>query len=107
MLKNVTELIDGLVNLVSGGLATLLMTVAFIIFLLAVINFIMKRRAGTNGEGLKQAGNMLFGSVFGLFVMVAVWGIVNFIGSNILGSDFNKKTIEKPQTKWIINTTTQ
>jgi hypothetical protein len=99
MLKNVTELIDGLVNLVSGGLATLLMTVAFIIFLLAVINFIMKRRAG-NAEGLKQAGNMLFGSVFGLFVMVAVWGIVNFIGSNILGSDFDKKTITKPQTVW-------
>ncbi len=32
---------------------------------------------------LKQARNMLFGAVFGLFIMVAVWGITNFIASNL------------------------
>jgi uncharacterized BrkB/YihY/UPF0761 family membrane protein len=97
MLENFTKLINSLVSILGGGVATLLMTVAFIAFLLAVINYIWKRRQGDAG-GLAQAGNLLFGSVFGLFVMVSVWGLVNFIGSNILGTDFNKKSIERPQT---------
>ncbi len=97
MLENFTKLVNSLVSILGGGVATLLMTVAFIAFLLAVINYIWKRRQGDAG-GLQQAGNLLFGSVFGLFVMVSVWGLVNFIGSNILGSDFDKKTIDRPQT---------
>ena len=97
MLENFTKLVNSLVSILGGGVATLLMTVAFIAFLLAVINYIWKRRQGDAG-GLPQAGNLLFGSVFGLFVMVSVWGLVNFIGSNILGSDFDKKTIDRPQT---------
>lgn len=97
MLENFTKLVNSLVSLLGGGVATLLMAVAFIAFLLAVINYIWKRRQGDVG-GLQQAGTILFGSVFGLFVMVSVWGIVNFIGSNILGSDNNKKSIDRPQT---------
>lgn len=97
MLENFTKLVNSLVSILGGGVATLLMTVAFIAFLLAVINYIWKRRQGDAG-GLAQAGNLLFGSVFGLFVMVSVWGLVNFIGSNLLGSDFNKTSIDRPQT---------
>ena len=97
MLENFTKLINSLVSLLGGGVATLLMTVAFIAFLLAVINYIWKRRQG-DAAGLSQAGNILFGSVFGLFVMVSVWGLVTFIGYNLLGSDFDKKSIERPQT---------
>jgi hypothetical protein len=97
MLDNFTKLVNSLIALLGGGVATLLMTVAFIAFLLAVINYIWKRRQGDAG-GLKQAGDILFGSVFGLFVMVSVWGLVNFLGSNLLGSDFDKKTITRPQT---------
>jgi hypothetical protein len=78
------------------------MATAFAFFLVAVINYIWKRSQG-NTEGMKQAANMLFGSVYGLFVMVAVWGIVYFISSNLLGADYNKTTIEKPQTVWKIN----
>ena len=97
MLDNITKLINNLASLLGGGVATILMTVAFICFLLAVINYIWKRRNG-DAAGLEQAGSMLFGAVFGLFIMVSVWGIVNFLGTNILGSDFNKKSIDKPQT---------
>jgi uncharacterized BrkB/YihY/UPF0761 family membrane protein len=97
MLENFTKLINSLIALLGGGVATLLMAIAFIAFLLAVINYIWKRKNGDAG-GLEQASNLLFGAVFGLFVMVSVWGIVNFIGSNILGADFNKKTIDRPQT---------
>jgi uncharacterized BrkB/YihY/UPF0761 family membrane protein len=95
------EMIDNLVKILSGGVSNLLMSVAFIAFLCAIINYIWKRRQGES-EGMKQAGNILFGSVFALFVMVAVWGMVNFIGTNLLGDDYKKNTIEKPQTMWNI-----
>jgi hypothetical protein len=58
------------------------MAVAFIVFLLTIINYVWKRNQG-NVEGLKQAGNMLFAAVFALFVMVAVWGITEFIARNL------------------------
>lgn len=97
MLNSIDNLINKASNIVSVGVANLLMAIAFIVFLLAVINYIWKRRAG-DSAGMKQAGNMLFGSIFGLFVMVAVWGLVNFLSSNLLGPDGNRKVIERPQT---------
>jgi uncharacterized BrkB/YihY/UPF0761 family membrane protein len=102
MFKTFKEMIDNLVELLSGGVSNLLMAAAFVFFLVAVINYIWKRSQG-NTEGMKQAANMLFGSIYGLFVMVAVWGIVFFLSSNLLGADYNKTTIEKPQTIWKIN----
>jgi uncharacterized membrane protein YgcG len=81
MLDSLTKLVSGSSNIASN-VATLLMTIAFIVFLFAVINYIWKRRAGEK-EGLAQSGNMLFGSVFALFVMVAVWGLTNFIANNL------------------------
>ena len=97
MLKNFDELVNKLTDIVGGGLATLLMSIAFVMFLVAVVTFILKRRDGS--AGLEQAKNMLLWSVFGLFVMTAVWGLVTFIGTNILGADnAGKTTISKPQT---------
>jgi Type IV secretion system pilin len=97
MLKSLDQLVNKATDIVSIGIANLLMAIAFLVFLLAIINYIWKRREGDT-NGMKQAGNMLLGSVFGLFIMVAVWGLVNFISSNLLGADGNKKTIERPQT---------
>ncbi len=97
MLNSLDNLINKATDIVSVGVANLLMAVAFIVFLLAVINYIWKRRQG-DSAGMKQAGNMLLGSVFGLFVMVAVWGLVNFISSNLLGPGGNTKVIDRPQT---------
>jgi nitrogen fixation-related uncharacterized protein len=99
MLSNITDLINRLTDIVGNGITTLLMSVAFVAFLLAVINFIWKRRTGQS-EALKQAGNMLWGSVFALFVMVSVWGIVNFLAVGILGNDANVRSIERPQTNF-------
>ena len=97
VLGNVSNLINKISELLGGGIATILMTVAFIAFLLAVINFIWKRRSG-EANGMKQAGDMLWWSVFGLFVMVSVWGIVTFLATNLLGADANKTSVQKPQT---------
>jgi hypothetical protein len=81
MLNSLTKLVDGTGNIVVK-ISGLLMTVAFIAFLLAIISYIWKRQQG-NTDGLKQAGNMLFGSAFALFVMVAVWGIAYFLSQNL------------------------
>jgi hypothetical protein len=81
MLDTITKLISGSKS-IAVNVADLLMAVAFIAFLLTVINYIWKRNTG-NGEGLKQAGNMLFAAVFALFVMVAVWGLTNFLSNNL------------------------
>ncbi len=81
MLNNLSSLIGGGKN-IAVGIAGLLFTVAFIAFVLSVINFIVKRAKG-EANGLEQARNMLFGAVFGLFIMVAVWGITNFIAGNL------------------------
>ncbi len=58
------------------------MIIAFIAFLAAIISFIIKRAKG-DSNGLEQAKNMLWWSVIAMFVMVAVWGIVFFLGSNL------------------------
>ncbi len=81
MLDSITKLIGGTKG-IAVNIAELLMAIAFIAFLLTIINYIWKRNTG-NGEGLKQAGNMLFGAVFALFVMVAVWGLTEFIARNL------------------------
>lgn len=107
MLQNLTSLINSLTSLVGGGLSTLLMGIAFLAFLAAVINFIIKRAKGGSGyggdNGLQQAKSMLGWSIIGIFVMVSIWGLVNFISVN-LGT--TQKEIAKPQTTWNTPATT-
>ena len=96
----VKGLLDSTTGVVGGSLASLLMGIAFVVFLLAVINFIWKRRSGGSGygrdNGLQDARNMLGWSVFGLFVMVSVWGIIYFFSSG-LGIN-NVTSAKRPQT---------
>lgn len=97
MLKNLSDLINSLTTLVSGGIATLLMGLAFVAFLLSIINFLWKRRSG-DGKGLEEAKSMLGWTIIGLFVMVSVWGLVAFI-QGALGVG-GTTTIAKPQTNF-------
>ena len=99
MLDKFSELINKVADILAGGIVTILMTLAFIVFLIAIINFVWKRRAG-DGKGLEQARDTLWWSVFALFVMVSVWGLVNFLANNLLGSDAGKTTVSKPQTNF-------
>jgi hypothetical protein len=97
MLKNISDLINSLTNIVSGGLATLLMGLAFIAFLLSIINFLWKRRSGDD-KGLNDAKSMLGWTIIALFVMVSVWGLVAFL-QGALGVG-NVTEIKKPQTRF-------
>ncbi len=102
MLQNFSNLINKLSDIIGDGLSGLFMTLAFLAFLAAVINFILKRRQGDAG-GLEQAKNMLGWSVVALFVMVSIWGIVNFIAVNLLGNDASKTDVDKPRTNFGAN----
>ena len=80
MLESLTKLIKGtqsIAVLISGTL----FTIAFIAFIIVVITFIWKRRNGD--KGLEQAREMLWWSVVAMFVLMAVWGIVYFLASNL------------------------
>ncbi len=102
MLKNITDLFDGLNKLIGGGVTTFLMGLAFVAFLLSIINFIWKRRSG-DGDGVQDAKNMLGWSIVALFVMTAVWGLVTFI-SSALGVD-GQTSIKRPQTVFTSSST--
>jgi hypothetical protein len=69
-------------NSIAENVATLMMTIAFIVFLGIVIFFISERRKG-NADGIQKAGSMLGWSVIGLFVMVAIWGLVGFLSGSL------------------------
>lgn len=85
------EGISGLVR-ASGGIVKQLIIVvagiALLVFFWGLVKFISK--AGDEGEVKKSKGLMLWGIV-ALFVMVSIWGIVYFIGDQILpgrGDDY-------------------
>jgi hypothetical protein len=98
MLDNFETLVSRANTIVGTGVANLLLSVAFIFFLYNVISFLYKRSKG-DAKGLEDARNMLGWSIVALFVMVSVWGLVNFLSSNILGSN-QKTTIDRPQTNF-------
>ncbi len=57
----------------------LLLAVAVVIFLVGVVKYIT---AGGDEEKRKEARNVMIYGIIGLFVMVAVWGLVNVLVSS-------------------------
>lgn len=82
LMQNTSNLINTLGTIVSSGIVNLLMGLVFCVFLFSIITFLWKRRSGDD-KGLQDAKNMLGWSIVAMFVMVAIWGLVNFIGSNL------------------------
>lgn len=73
--QDVESLIDkilGIINLV----IPLLIAVAVVIFLYGVVKYIT---AGASEESRKEARSVMLYGIIGLFVMVAVWGLVNVL----------------------------
>ena len=78
VLNNVETIVTKSSGIIGGGVTGLLMGVTFVVFLISIITFLLKRRSGDD-KGLQDAKNMLGWSVIAMFVMVAVWGLVTFI----------------------------
>jgi hypothetical protein len=71
----VGSVIDNLQGILNA-LIPLLMVAAFVVFLWGVVKFIL---AGGDEEKRKSAKNFIIYGLIGLFVMVAVWGIIKLV----------------------------
>jgi hypothetical protein len=65
-----------------AAISGLMFGIAFVVFVFVVINYVYRRRSG-DSNGLKEAGNTLWWSVFAMFVLMAVWGISYFLSQNL------------------------
>jgi heme/copper-type cytochrome/quinol oxidase subunit 2 len=66
----------------------LIIAIAVVVFLVGVVKYIT---AGGDEEKRKEARNVMIYGIIGLFVMVAVWGLVN-----LLVNTFNLQTSAPP-----------
>ncbi|MEX0910307.1 MAG: hypothetical protein WDZ73_00950 [Candidatus Paceibacterota bacterium] len=64
-------------------LAALLIGVALLVFLWGVVKYVA---SGADATKRKEGGALMAYGIFGLFVMVSVWGLVNFVSVSFFGS---------------------
>jgi hypothetical protein len=74
---NITALIKAIGGWV-GKLAVILIGVALVVFFWGIIRYVL---AGADEEKRAAGRSLMIYGVIGLFVMVAIWGLVYFIGS--------------------------
>jgi hypothetical protein len=82
MLTNVTNLVNAIGNIVDL-LIPIAFAVALLFFFWGLAKFIL---ASGNEEAKAQGKNIMIWGILALFVMAAIWGIINFIGT-ALGID--------------------
>jgi uncharacterized membrane protein len=70
-------------NAILNPLITLLFAAALLVFLYGTFQFV---RGGDNDESRAQGKRHMFWGIFGLFIMVSVFGIIKFIATTI-GAD--------------------
>lgn len=75
--------IESVSNIISA-LIPLVIAIAVLLFLVGVLRFVT---AGGDEEQRAAARNMIIFGIIALFVMTAVWGFVNILGSTIFGSN--------------------
>lgn len=59
----------------------MLITIAVAVFIYGVITYVMGKDDGTKEKGR----NMMISGIIGLFVIVAMWGLVNVLTNTFLG----------------------
>ena len=80
--QTITSLLGGAQTVVER-ITSFLFVVATAVFLWGIITYVI---AGGDEKKLDQAKNYIIYGLIGLFVMVAVWGIVNAICLSLFGS---------------------
>ncbi len=80
LVQSGTKVLDALIPFAIG--------LGLVVFLFAIIKYVT---AGS-GEDKAAARNLMIYGIIALFVMVSVWGLVNFIGG-ALGIDQNAKVL--------------
>jgi len=74
-IQDVISLVDEMIRIIEYVIP-LLIAVAVVIFLYGVVKYIT---AGASEESRKEARSVMLYGIIGLFVMVAVWGLVNIL----------------------------
>lgn len=76
-------LLGNITKVIINPIITLLFAVALLVFVWGIVEYILKASKG--GDDLKAAKNHLIYGVFGMFLMAAVFGILELI-KNIVGA---------------------
>ncbi len=77
MAKDLKEVIADIVSILNA-LIPLLIGIALIYFIIGVIKYVS---AGAEEDKRKEARNVMIYGIIGLFVIVAVWGLVKIVAS--------------------------
>lgn len=83
MATTITDVINQKIFPVLNTIIPLIIAIAVVIFLVGVVKYIT---AGGDEERRKEARNVMIYGIIGLFVMIAVWGLVNLL-KDTLGLD--------------------
>lgn len=89
--SNVQSGIASISNVI-GQLIPLIIGIAVLLFLIGVLRYVT---AGGDEEKRDAARGMIIFGIIALFVMTAVWGFVNILGSTIFG---DKNVSQPPST---------
>lgn len=82
-INDFTDFIRYLVECLIGGLITrLIVALAVIAFMIGVLRFIWQAGEG-NADYNKNLAKYLMWSIFALFIMLSVWGIIFLIGASL------------------------
>jgi hypothetical protein len=78
-------IVSRLTNLIINPLIALIFAAGLVVFFWGVIEFLLAVNAGGGASKDDGKRHMLYGLI-GMFVMVASYGVFNFLVSNICGS---------------------
>ena len=86
--QNFSTIGNGIVSIsnIISQLIYLVIGVGVLLFLIGVLQFVT---AGGDEEKREAGRNMMVFGIIALFVMTAVWGFVNILGSTVFGPDAN------------------
>ncbi len=82
--NNFSNVQSGIVSVsnIINSLIPLVIAIAVLLFLIGVLRFVT---AGGDEEQRESARGMIIFGIIALFVMTAVWGFVNILGSTLFG----------------------
>ena len=90
-------------NLISGAVIGLLIGITIALFFFALVRGMWRAQGG---QDIKHNKDILIWGVAILFVMVSIWGIINFFQDAALGSKYKNNTIVLPRIPGTTNDNT-
>ena len=83
-LQKTEEIITKSKNIL-GIIVVIVFSLALVVFAWGIVKYLT---AAGDANKLKEARPFLFWGLLGLFVLAAAWGLIKFIGSELIGDDF-------------------